>query len=156
MTQRIVLQEQFSSGTNGESVTPSGFNQRALNTVVQNTITGASFSGNVVTLPAGDYYAKAYSTARGLQGHQLAVWDFTNGAAVVNGLNDNVWEHSGVSTLSMSSTCIAEGPFVLTVQGNIGLNDWLGSASSGGTPSFGEAQSSGQPEVYSQLVIYVD
>ena len=37
---------------------------------------------------------------------------------------------------------------------DVGLNDWIGAASSaGGTPSFGAPQSSGQPEVYAQLTI---
>lgn len=153
--QKAIFQERYESGTNGSSVTAAAFNQRQLNTVVGNTITGASLGVNVVSLPAGTYDFKAFSTARGVQGHQLAIWDFTNNIALVNGLSENVWQHSGTSTLSMSSTSIAEGySITLAAPTNVGLNDWLSSASSaGGTPSLGEAQSSGQPEVYAQLAI---
>jgi hypothetical protein len=45
------------TGPDQSSLTAANWTQRGLNTTVSNTITGASLSGNIVTLPAGTYLA---------------------------------------------------------------------------------------------------
>lgn len=53
------VQNQQTSGTGGGAATTGSWQTVTLNTEVTNTITGASLSANVVTLPAGGYFIRA-------------------------------------------------------------------------------------------------
>lgn len=46
-------------GTHGGTFTAGAWRTRDLNTVLTNTISGASLSNNQITLPAGKYYVEA-------------------------------------------------------------------------------------------------
>jgi hypothetical protein len=64
--QLLHVRDEKSSNTAGGSCSGTSDNQRDLNTVVTNEITGASLSSNVITLPAGTFYISASSpTNRG-------------------------------------------------------------------------------------------
>jgi hypothetical protein len=56
----LLVQDQKASGTNGGS-SLAATQQRTLNTVVSNTISGASLATNQITLPAGTYRVNGYS-----------------------------------------------------------------------------------------------
>ena len=53
----------------------AGDNDRNLNTVLHNDISGASLSGGEVTLPAGQYYIEGSAPAMRTQRHQLKLYD---------------------------------------------------------------------------------
>lgn len=55
VSQLFLIQQQLASGTDGGSVTGGSWYTRDLNTVVSNTISGASLSTNEITLPEGVY-----------------------------------------------------------------------------------------------------
>jgi hypothetical protein len=57
------IQDQKPSGTHGGTNTTGSYVSRTLNTVLRNTITGASLTSNSVTLPAGTYYLDASAPA---------------------------------------------------------------------------------------------
>ena len=61
-------QDQKSSNTDGGTLTGGSFITRVFNTVVTNSISGASLSSNQITLPSGTYYvwgrAPTIGTAR--------------------------------------------------------------------------------------------
>lgn len=58
----MLVQDQKASGTNGGD-TVAGTQTRTLNTVVNNTISGASLATNQITLPAGTYRVRAITTS---------------------------------------------------------------------------------------------
>ena len=53
------IQDQKPQGTHGGTFTSGAWRTRDLNTVLTNTITGASLATNQITLPAGKYYVEA-------------------------------------------------------------------------------------------------
>jgi hypothetical protein len=63
LNENSILHVQLSYAQNtvdGESFTGGAWNQRALNTTVTNTISGASLGSNQVTLPAGTYIVTSW------------------------------------------------------------------------------------------------
>ena len=52
-------------GTQGGAFTAGAWQTRDLNTVLTNTITGASLTANQITLPAGKYYVEASAPCTG-------------------------------------------------------------------------------------------
>lgn len=83
-----IFHDSQSSGTAGQSYTNGSFTTQRLNTNVTNTITGASRSGNTVTLPAGNYYVDAtVSLAAGSNvGSQLRLRNTTASTTIIDGL----------------------------------------------------------------------
>ena len=65
------IQDQKPQGTNGGTFTSGAWRTRDLNTVLTNTITGASLSANQITLPAGKYYVEAKSVATEVERHKV-------------------------------------------------------------------------------------
>jgi hypothetical protein len=144
--QYAVFQEQYASGTAGATLSSAAFNTRALNTTVINTITGATLSSNEVSLPAGTYHVVAHAiTAAG--GNQVSVYDFTHSVFLVNGITI-YGVHTGTGLDGGNVDSIADGYFTLSSTSSIGIYDWVGPGTSGGL-----AISSGEPEVYAQLII---
>ena len=65
-SQLFHVRDEKSSNTAGGSSSATSDNQRDLNTILTNEITGASLSSNVITLPAGTFFISASSpTNRG-------------------------------------------------------------------------------------------
>lgn len=107
------VRDEKTSGTNGGSSTGSADNDRDLNTVKTNEISGASLSSNQVTLPAGTYYVNASAPAYKTNGHRLVLYNISDGANAIIGTNafannaDNGFNRSyviGRFTLSGSKT----------------------------------------------------
>jgi hypothetical protein len=57
----LMVQDQRSAGTDGGRADPN-YAKRVINTVVENSITGSSLSGNLVTLPAGSYHVSGWGS----------------------------------------------------------------------------------------------
>lgn len=143
--QVAVFQEQQISGTSGGAPTGSTYNQRALNVQISNTA-GWTFSSNVVSLPAGTYLVRGMSVSLTV-GHQVSIYDFTNNAVLLVGINAMSITGPAPHTPNLS---IAEGIITLTSTTSVGLNDYF---ISGTTGALGAALSGPNPEVYSQLTI---
>jgi hypothetical protein len=139
-----VFQEQYSSGTNGESFTADEFNQSSLNTTIINTVAGCSLSSGDVSLPAGTYRVTGYVIS-GAHRIQAALYDFGNSVVLLNGLTSG-GPVSGAGT-AYAAMSVVDGLITLTAETTIGLNTYADSS------GFAAAASSGQPEVYSQLLI---
>ena len=96
---------------NGGSATPSNWYTRTLNTVKTNEISGASLSGNDITLPSGNYFCLGDSFYTNINMAQTGIYDATGNTFVVMGTNvyaegyaSNASLINGRFTLSQSST----------------------------------------------------
>jgi len=141
------IQEQQPNGTNaGNSV--SGMNQRTLNTVVTNEISGASLSSNMVTLPAGTYWLECNVPGWGSGAyHKLLIRDasdnnllFATGPYLNNGTANNI---------------IISDRLSLTTTTTIKVVHYISSGATDGLGRKGDnASATGAPEVYTDLKIW--
>lgn len=82
---RIVVQQQLAAGSPGGAGS-AGWNTRALNTLVVNTIAGVTLSSNdLVDVPAGTYLVWAWAPAFKCDAHRLRLRNITDGATLVLG-----------------------------------------------------------------------
>ena len=86
------IQEQQTAGTSGGSTVAITWTKRPINTVVTNTITGASLASNQITLPAGTYYVEARSPGHKVGRYTSRIYNTT----------DAITELSGSSELSQN------------------------------------------------------
>jgi hypothetical protein len=101
----------------GASYTVSaGWNVRALNTTITNTITGASLSSNRITLPAGTYYIQANANAYSAHTIQSAIYNVTGGTYILYGVVG--WGNGGSSDQGGDSSVVS-GLFTLGSQSQI-------------------------------------
>lgn len=83
----MLVQDQKANGTAGGS-SVVGIQTRVLNTVVKNTIVGASLSANQITLPAGGFRVNARAPAFFSQ-HRCQIFNVTNNVVHTYGSNAN-------------------------------------------------------------------
>lgn len=81
----IHVRDQKSSGTHGGGSTVGSYLSRALNTVVTNTIPGASLASNQITLPAGTYDLEATVPGYGCGGFKAKIFNVTDGTDLLIG-----------------------------------------------------------------------
>lgn len=108
LTPAMLVQHQVANAGNGGATAGGGFQTRPLNTVVKNTITGASLASNQVTLPAGTYRIQAYSSVYNAGKHKVNLYDAAGPTLLVYGSSES---SVGVSNLQSRSTI---GPVELT------------------------------------------
>jgi len=130
------VQDQKTSGTNG-GTSVAGVQTRTLNTVVTNEISGASLGSNQITLPAGTYEITALAPARSVSFHRIVLYNVTDAAAAVIGINadastsDNTDTHAFINGARFTLA----GTKVLEIQhytSAIRATDGLGNAISDG------------------------
>ena len=142
--QLLYVVEEFASttpGGNAVACAPSGgagvpiaFNIRALNTTIENGITGASLNASTyqVTLPAGKYYFDYAAPARSVDGHYTFIYQVSpspagnigNGANAYSASTDasgTTSVGSNVITLTASSTVIELRHHTVTGEATNGL-----------------------------------
>lgn len=139
------IQDQKASGTSG-GTSSSGIQTRTLNTVVTNTINGASLGSNQITLPAGSY--KVIATAPGYAAgpHQLFLYNVTDSSYLLRGTSQAMG--GGGNANSEHSTVF--GIFTLAASKILDLRQYIRDAVADG---LGAPVSSGVIEVYSQILI---
>jgi hypothetical protein len=139
-----IFNETQASGTEGGGFTSGSFVKRTLNTTVVNNITGCSIASSVITLPAGTYYFTGRAPAFNVQGNQTRIQNTTAATTVQLGTTMYV---------SSNNTCIAlvEGIVTITASTNFELQHRCSLTVN--TNGLGAAQSFGNSEIYSQLLI---
>lgn len=110
----MLVQDQKAVGTDG-GTSVIGVQQRTLNTVVRNTITGASLAASVITLPAGTYRVKASAGCYIGSTHKAFLRDTTN-SITYPGSNARAGTVGDVFTLSW-----IDAPITLTAPANFEL-----------------------------------
>ena len=128
----------------------SGFNKRDLNTVLTNTISGASLASSVITLPAGDYYAEAMAPVFSSDTHDLKLQNDTDVTDLVYGKTQHASSANGVSNSATLS-----GSFTLAGTKDISLQHYISNAQSVNGLGFA-ARVSGSlpPSVFSEVKIW--
>jgi hypothetical protein len=115
------VRDEKASGTDGGS-SSSGVNVRVLNTVVENTITGASLASNLITLPAGTYRIRASAPAL-LSGKTRAVlYNNTDSSVILLGTNEN---SDNALTGGVVSQSVISGKFILAAQKAVKINHFI-------------------------------
>lgn len=142
----MLVEHQLAQGTDAGN-TSAGVNQRPLNTVVANTISGASLSSNQITLPAGTYRLRAVAEAWHCNGSKLALYNVTDAAYVAQGISIN-----GENTLSdlMAWQISMNARFTLAGTKVLELRQYSEIATTAG---FGKAANSMGVEVYASVEI---
>lgn len=143
----LCVQNQQTNGTAGGGVT-AGNNTCVLNTTVTNTISGASLSGNVVTLPAGTYWALGEQVVHGNAGDsKLILYNNSDSSNIRIGLNSAASDSSAGALVGRVAT--VHGRLTLAAQKNVLLRLWTQNTQA--SNGLGYALSAGTTEVYANL-----
>ena len=139
------IEDQKASGTNG-GTSLVGEQIRDLNTVVANTIAGASLSGDQVTLPSGSYIIFAQSANHTTNRNVLRLYNVTDSAYIASSLSS----HSQ-STASSTIPATFKAYFSITSVKAFSLSHNIQSNIS--NVGLGLPTDRGPVEIYSQVFI---
>lgn len=143
------VRDEKTSGTSGGSSSATTQNVRTLNTVVVNTLTGASLSSNQITLAAGTYRVFASAETHESSGNRLRLRNITDGVTVASGVNS----HSGTAGASMPNTAAILG-YRFTISGTKVFELQHYTVAAKATIGLGIAVSSGEVEIYADVKIF--
>lgn len=96
--QFMYIAEEFSNTTSAAAVGSSNLTQiRSLNTLIENSLTGASFNAGTyqVTLPAGKYFFEFYAPAYKVNGHVCYIYQTSPAPAATIGNGVNAYTSTG-------------------------------------------------------------
>lgn len=140
----VHVQDQKPAGGAAGQFDSGAWRTRTLNTVVANTIPGASLSSNSVTLPAGTYRVDALAASYYVGSHRLRL--------LVNSTQRLLGVSSWSSSLQLNSYTYLRGVITLTSTSTVTLQHRCSSTSTNG---FGpnSANYDGLNEVFADLMI---
>lgn len=138
------VRDQKASGVSaGNSVI--GDQVRTLNTVVTNTISGASLAGNQVTLPGGTYQVMGRAPCYGGGGIQLSLRNVTDAAYTLLGATTQQIAANSVDTT-------VQGQFVIASPKVFSLNHYTTAAQTDGLGTYSGI--AGRSEVYGEVLLW--
>jgi len=140
----IHVQDQKASGTAGGTFTSGAYRTRDLNTVVNNSISGASLSSNEVTLPAGVYRIEAKAMADRTLLTRLRVFNVTDSTTLIWGMSERL-------SSGFDDTMVNVAKAIVTLSASKTLRVEHRSSSSQSTTGFGQAGSLGDYELYADF-----
>lgn len=115
----MFVKDQKAQNTSGGAFTQGAWRTRDLNTVVSNTITGASLASNQITLPAGTYIVNASAPAVYINNHVTRLQNITAGTTALKGTSEYASNAQNAFTRSfISGKIILAGATVLELQHN--------------------------------------
>lgn len=140
------FREQQTSGvaTTDSSMLQSAYVKRTLNTTITNNIGSATLTTSVISLPAGTYHVRA-ATPGSTSKHRARLRNTTDSTTLING-------PAIVSSVGAPSVSELEGTFTLGGTKNIELQQY--NVNTGGTSVGGDAMTTGEVEVYSEVYIW--
>jgi hypothetical protein len=142
-----VREEQAVANAGGSSAGTS-YQDRVLNTVVANSITGASLASNLITLPAGTYEIFARAPAYATQGHRATLYNNTDSSFIIYG--GNAFD---VATSLVQTDSFVTGRFTLAAQKDVKIRHWTRTAQA--SNGLGRNNSIGaEVEVYTEVEIW--
>jgi len=140
------IQDQKPSGTDGGS-SVAGDQTRVLNTILTNSIVGASLLSNQITLPAGDYYIEASVPGYRVNAHKAKLTNITDGLDIVIGTSE--YADNGIT---VSNRTVINGFFTLVTTKIFEIKHYTGVAYS--TFALGYGTANGDIEVYTDVKIW--
>ena len=96
--ERIILEDQKTSGTNGGSSVSGSWLTRDLNTIVKDTTGQVTIGSNQFTLPPGDYDVSAKSYMQGCTQSRLKLYNVTDSTDAIVGISDYINNGTGIGT----------------------------------------------------------
>lgn len=141
----VLLQHQLSSGTGGESGTSGSWQTRPLNTEVTDGDGVCSLSSNQFTLAAGDYEVEAVSAFFKVGRFQTRIRNVTDSTTLVHGLSE-----AATSATNTGSVSTLHGRFTVGASKALELQYFIEAS---GTEALGPAASTGDVEVYAEVVL---
>jgi hypothetical protein len=139
----LYVREQQASSTNGGTSVATDITQsRVLNTVVINTITGASLASNIVTLPSGSYQCRIrVPSADAVNQTKAFLYNTSDSTYTLIGSN-------GSSAVSCAYDSYIVGRFTISAQKNFRVRHWTTSAQT--TTGLGTNAGTGQIEIFTE------
>jgi len=138
----VIVQDQKPSGTEGGAVGSTGvYVTRTLNTVVRN-IAGASLAGNQLTLLAGTWRLEGWAMVAGNTKSRMRIRNVTDGTTAALGAGGRLVDVANNQDLAL-------GTVTITSSKAFEVQSWKAAALS--TIDFGNAVSTGDVEIYSEL-----
>ena len=140
------VRHQVAVNTMGGSLVVGGLNTRPLNTVVANTIAGASLTSNQITLPAGTYEVNVEAPTYYSGFAFTYLHNVTDNARVLRGIQNLI----AASSATPGGGGNLRGTFTLAAQKVVEIRHYssYGRASDGlGTPA-----NAGEPEIYAEAI----
>lgn len=138
--------DEKASGTAGGS-SSAGSQIRTLNTVVHNSISGASLASNQITLPSGKYHVKAIAPASKSLGHRLRLVNVTDSTVAILGVSG----HNDASADYGHSPALLEGRVEITSTKVFNLTHYITNAIA--TDGLGKAVSDTFVEVFASIIV---
>ena len=139
-------QDQKSSNTDGGTLSGGSFITRVFNTVVTNSISGASLSSNQITLPSGTYYVWGKAPTIGTARTKTILYNATDSSTILLGTSDDANGNYGVE---VQGTVV--GKFVLGAEKAIELRQQGVTKSGNG---LGEGTGYSVVEVFAEIQIW--
>lgn len=138
----LKVSDRRAQGTAPQALSSSG-SKRALNSIDITSISGASLSNDVITLPAGTYEFKARAPATNCGANRITLRNSTAGqTTIVQGANSN----SGTGAASIDAVC--NGRFTVAVTTGIDVFHYAAVGNAGGSPL------STGPEIYTEIELW--
>lgn len=97
------VQDQKAAGSSGGTLTSGAWRTRTLNTVLINSIFGASLSSNRITLPPGGYYVDGVCIGYGVGSHTSRIFDVNNSQVLCSGLS--AYTHPSYYVENITTVC---------------------------------------------------
>jgi hypothetical protein len=148
--QIIHLQDQKPNGTGGGASTAGIPGQiRTLNTVIKNTITGASLAANIVTLPKGSYEVSGYGSRSATNNRAiLTVYNETLATELLRGA------HAGISNSTNAAQPVVIGEFDISAATEDVTVRQINLVTSGSSTALGEISGiAAVLEIYTNVII---
>ena len=141
------VRDEKSANTAGGSSSSTTNNERVLNTVVTNEITGASLSSDTITLPSGTYFISASSPTNRGGTNRAHLYNTADSSIAVLGTSENTQTSDTTPTRSFIT-----GRFTIAAQKTFKIRHYTTSAKSDN--GLGVQANDGNVEVYTDVQIW--
>ena len=140
--QYMMVRDEKTNATAAQSLTANTWTKRDLNTVVDNSISGASLSSSVITLPAGTYRISA--SVPGYKANAFKARLRHNTSAITYGVSTSENSHSSFDT---SAQVLIKNQFTLGSTTDVKIEMIVQTTSNGGAPA-GAITNNAEIEIY--------
>lgn len=145
----LVVQDEKAMGTAGGD-SSAGANTRVLNTIVINSIAGASLASDQITLPAGEYEIRANAPSAESTKNRLYLYNITDAQDELIGTS---YYSNAFGGWNAGGSCWLEGRFTITSEKDFEIRHYIETAKTGTGLGIGGNDGINN-EVFAQVVIW--